>query len=213
MENKINSCLMLAIGLYTPVDLTGIFSSEDLKDTGIELDSHITLLYAKGITIPKEELMNDIATILGDDFGPFEKSIKTDNFKDVLNFFELSSFENDSDYIILKLRKDTDIYDRLRSINKGLRSKYNVKSEYNDYTPHITLAELKPGLASKYLASKNLKLVLEDTKIDFEDFLISYGTSEDVTDRKQHFLTQYKNVDRYFRIRDLEKSSKENIED
>ena len=45
MESDVlNSCLMLAVNLDTPVSLGCIFDEEDLKDTGIELDSHITLL-------------------------------------------------------------------------------------------------------------------------------------------------------------------------
>ena len=47
-NNSMNSCLMLAIGLYTPVELGSIFDSADYKGTGLELDSHITLLYAQG---------------------------------------------------------------------------------------------------------------------------------------------------------------------
>ena len=41
-KNEINSCLMLAMNLSTPVSLGCVFKEEDLKDTGVELDSHIT---------------------------------------------------------------------------------------------------------------------------------------------------------------------------
>lgn len=204
----INSCLMLAVGLYTPVSLSCIFEPEDLKDTGVEFDSHITLMYAQGKTIPHEHLLSDVITILDEDWEGFRNSMMNVNPKKVLDFFELSSFENDSDYIILKLKKNTDLYDKLRSVNKGLKSKYNVTSEYNEYVPHMTLAELQPGTAGKYLNSPNLKLVLKDTMVDLEDLVISYGKSNEVNDRKQYFLTHYKNVDRYFRLNELREFSR-----
>lgn len=201
-DNKVSSCLMLAVGLYTPVDLSCLFEPEDLKDTGVEFDSHITLFYSQGNIIPYENLLSDIKTVLGDDWNSFNKTMMTTNQRDVIDFFELSSFENDSDYIILKLKKETDLYDRLRTINKGLRSKYNIKSTFNEYIPHITLAELKPGYASKYLNSPNLELVLKDSKVDIEDFMISYN-------EKQRFLTNYKCVDRYFRLQEIKREREE----
>ena len=63
-NNSINSCLMLAIGLYTPVELGSIFDSADYKGTGLELDSHITLLYAQGKVLPKEEIIEDLKTLV-----------------------------------------------------------------------------------------------------------------------------------------------------
>lgn len=213
MENKIlttNSCLMLAVGLYTPIDLGSIFSSVDLVDTGLELDSHITLLYAKENIIPKENMLNDINLILGD--SEYNKLIndicKSENIFNVLDLFELDSFENDIDFLVLKMKKDSDIYKTLKLINKGLRSKYSVSSDFSDYNPHITLAKLRPGTVDNYLSSKSLNAILKDSKIDFEDLMISYGdTGEE--DRKQYFLTQFKNIDRYFRLENLKRNNKE----
>ena len=201
----INSCLMWAVGLYTPVDLRYIFDEEDLKDTGVELDSHITLLYAAGKRLPRKSIMDDIKTILGDDYGEFIKYCEEIKYLKVLDLFEISSFENDSDYLILKLKNDNPMFKWCSLINKSLRTKYGVKSDYDKYTPHMTLAELKPGTVSKYLESETLDLLLNDTMIDFEDVLISYGSSNEVKDRRQYYLTQYKNVDRYFRLQRLEK--------
>lgn len=210
-ENTINSCLMWAIGLYTPVDLASVFNSEDLRGTGLELDSHITLLYAQGKTLPRESMLTDIELILGDKFKGFMDICKTDNHFKVLDLFELGNFENDSGYVVLKLKKDIDIYKDLSLINKGLRTKYGVTSDFSEYTPHLTLAELNPGTSSKYLELDKLKLLLESSYVDFEDIMISFGISGEVTDRKQYFLTQYKNVDRYFRLRQLENYNKELI--
>lgn len=210
MENKeINSCLMLGVNLMTPVDLSCVFDTTDLKDTGIEIDSHITLLYAQGKIIDRFSIMPDIKIILGDeDYYKLLNLCKKECTFKVLNFFDLSSFENDSDYIVLKLKRNTDFFSRLSNINKGLRNKYDVSSEFSNYTPHISLAELQPGTAKKYLESENLKLILKETYLDFEDVFISYGGSNEV-DRKQYFLTKFKCLDRYFRLQKLKVSNEE----
>lgn len=208
MDNsEINSCLMLAVNLMTPVDLGYIFDVPDLKDTGVELDSHITLLYAQGKEIPKDNIIQDLRDIL--DYNDFiNVYCKNKVFYKALDIFSLSSFENDSDYIILKLKKNFDLYNKLNLINKGLRVQYGVSSDFDQYTPHISLAELNPGTAEKYLNSDNLKAVLEDSYVNFEDIMISYGKSNE-PDRKQYFLTQFKCVDRFFRIRELERANEE----
>ena len=48
---------MLACNLLTPISLGSIFLDDDLKDTGIELDSHITILYAQDKIIDKAEIL------------------------------------------------------------------------------------------------------------------------------------------------------------
>lgn len=209
-ENTVmNSCLMWAIGLYTPVDLASIFKSEDLRDTGLELDSHLTLLYAQGKILPRKDMMSDIETILSDEYEGLLDICKTENRFKVLDVFDLGSFENDSDYIVLKLKKDCEQYRILSLINKGLKTKYGVSSEFSEYTPHLTLAQLQLGKAKDYLANENLKLILENSYFDFEDIMISFGTSSEPVDRKQYFLTQYKNIDRYFRLKHLKEYDKE----
>lgn len=202
METKdLNSCLMLAVNLDCPVSLKALFDEDDLKDTGVELDSHITLLYAQGKKIDKSELMNDIKFILGEeDFSEMINKMKESKEVPVFDVFELGSFENDSDYIILKLKKDSIIYPWLAQINKSMRIKYDVSSDFADYTPHVSLAELKPGTAGKYLESETLIKVLRDSVISLEDIMISYGLSNEVEDRKQYFLTAFHSVDRYFRL-------------
>lgn len=208
--NSMNSCLMLAIGLYTPVELGSIFDSADYKGTGLELDSHITLLYAQGKILPRKMIKEDIKTILGDTgWENLNEWISGISRIKVFELFELGSFENDSDYLVLKMKKDHDTYSLLNLINLGLKKKYGVKSEFTEYSPHITLAELNPGTAKKYLDSDCLKKVLSDSLIDFEDLIISFGYSGEESDRKQYFLTQYKNIDRYFRLRNLKEGNKE----
>ena len=200
-ENK-NSCLMLGMKLDTPVSLGCLFEDTDLKDTGIELDSHITLLYAQGKTLPKDEMIPSIENILGEDLNKFYDLCKSGEEYNVFDIFELSCFENDSDYIILKLKESCEMYNFLKLINKGLRVKYNVKSEFDSYTPHLSLAELQSGSAKNYLNSERLNSVLEDSYVSFEDIFISYGEDNE-KDREQYFLTTYSSLPRFFRINRL----------
>jgi len=205
-KNSINSCLMLAVNLETPVSLGCLFDSDNLKDTGIELDSHITLLYAQGREIDSSGLLSDIKDILGsDDYNWLHGMIKNDEFYSVLDMFELGMFNNDSDYLILKLRKGTELYRILGLINKSLSIKYGVKSDFSEYIPHMSLAELEPGTAEKYLNSITVKEILENSIFNIEDLLISYGKSNETEDRKQKFLTSEKCVDRFFRLKNLKK--------
>jgi hypothetical protein len=201
MSELMNSCLMLAVNLDTPVNLGCVFDSEDLKDTGIELDSHITLLYAQGKELPKQDLLSDIKTILGEKTVEFMNLLENEHDYKVLDYFHLSSFENDSDYVVLKLNEDKkDLFNDLFLINKGLRIKYDVSVEFDNYSPHITLAELKPGMAKKYMDSEKLNMILEDTYLDFYDIILSYGSSNEVKDRKQYHLTSYNSLPRYFKM-------------
>lgn len=211
METELNSCFMLAVNLETPVDLAYVFDALDLKDTGIELDSHITLLYAQGREIPREQIIPDLRDILGDEgYDDFlDVYCKNKVQHKVLDVFELGSFENDSDYIVLKLKKTFDLFGKVSMINKALRIQYNVSSDFDTYTPHVSLAELQSGIASKYLGDEKLLTVLENSYVNFEDLVISYGTSGEPEDRKQYFLTQFKCIDRYFKLQELKKANKE----
>lgn len=209
MEDN-NSCIMMNCSLYLPVSLSSLFNNEDLKDTGLELEPHITLLYAQGKELPRMNIMSDIETILGDDFDKFIKFIKEENTDNVLKYFELGMFENDSDYVILKLKPGSEIYDYLRLINKGLMMKYNVKSSFSTYTPHLSLAELQPGKARGYVEDPKFELVLRDSYISFEDLVLSIGPSNTPIDRKRYNLTTFSAVDYYFYV---ENNRKENDEE
>ena len=100
------SCLMLACNLLTPISLGSIFLDDDLKDTGIELDSHITILYAPKRMIDKAEILKKI--------GPryisyIQGLVKEDYYPAVFDLFELSSFSNESDYVVLRLKDTTEL--------------------------------------------------------------------------------------------------------
>lgn len=210
-QNISSSCIMLAANLSTPVSMKAIFDSGDLKDTGIEFDSHITLLYARKF-IDKREILPLLRTFdFGDipdlggrniqDFLEYQKN-PLDFSCPVYDIFELSSFENDSGYVILKLKNNNLWYDVCSQINKVFGKYYNVTSDFSTYTPHLTLAELEPGLTGKYLDNETLKLVLRDSIVHFEDLVISYSR-EDSKEYDQYNITTNCAVDRFFREREL----------
>jgi hypothetical protein len=192
---------MLACNLLTPISLGSIFLDDDLKDTGIELDSHITILYAPNKLINKAEVLKRIGQR---NVIYLHELIQSENYPPVFSLFELSSFSNESDYVVLKLKKETELYQKLKWLNSDLSKSYKVTSEFGEYKPHLTLAELKPGTAGKYLKSDLLQRVLRDSAFQPEDFVISYSFG-DSKDFIQHDLTHNRSVDRVFRIRDLQR--------
>ncbi len=203
---------MMTVNLDTPVNLGCVFKAEDLKDTGLEFDYHFTILYAQGKRIAKDGLLGNIIKS-SSNYIEFEKEyLKTENQLDVMDFFELSSFENDSDYVILKLKEGNPVFDFLTEVNKGVSEIYGITSDFKNYTPHITLAELNPGTSKTYLNSNNLKAILKDSTVQLEDFMISYGTDNEPEDRKQIFLTQNNCIDWHFRLKRIKKEYKELIE-
>ena len=138
MENNSNvksSCLMLAASLNTPVSLGAIFEANDLKDTGIEYDSHITVLYARK-DLSRQALLSDIDFLAINDKGQSISDIlkiekKEEDFAiPVFEIFELGKFENDSDYVILKLKNNNQWYSILDKLNKYLGKKYEITSDY-----------------------------------------------------------------------------------
>ena len=200
-----SSCVMLMTSLWTGIDLYAVFDEEDLKDTGIEYDSHITTLYAGDIVIPKNEVLENIKNSLGDYWDDLENLMKENEKLKVSDHFEISKFENDSDYVIFKLREDSDIYRLTSLINKGLDRIYSVKGDFSTYTPHMTLAELEVGTASKYMFSPLLSKIYENAVFSVDDLVISYGQKDKPGEYKHYNLTSFNAVTRYFRQKELER--------
>ena len=196
-----NTCIMLTTPFYTPVDLRCIFEEVDLVGEGVVIDSHITLLYAKELEIPKEEILKSIITILGDDFDEFEEMLKRNEKFSVMDLFELDHFEGkESDYVILKMKKSGIGWSHIEVMNKALTRKYDVKSDFPEYNPHITLAQVLPGQGKKYLESEKLRLILDDSKISVDDIIVSYGGPKAEDSWKQYHVTNYHALDRFFKI-------------
>ena len=212
------SCLMLAVNLEAPVSLGSIFETEDLYGSGVNLDSHITLLYSHTYidkstilgSIDKITSSNEFFTSMPDVFS-MSHFLETQNRikpKSVFDLFDLGVFNNsNSDFIILKLKKSTGIFKILETINKGLSTIYNVKSDFDSYSPHITLAEIKSGLSSKYINNETLQLMLSDSLVGFEDLL--FGYTRDDGKYEVYDLTHNNSVDRFFRLEDLRKEYQE----
>lgn len=215
------SCLMLAANLITPVSLASIFETEDLKDSGIEFDSHLTILFSHNL-LDKNIILRDINTVIsaspiskniigGFDISEFLKGQKNLEAKPVLDLFDLGNFENESGYVVLKLKENTGLFEILNTINSGLSELYGVTSDFGDYKPHLTLAEVQAGLSQKYMENEILQLILQKSKIKLEDFIFSYDLGE--KDYKVYDLTNFNSVDRFFRIENLKKEAAEFIKE
>ena len=194
-----NTCIMLSTPFYTPVDLRCVFEEVDLVGEGVVLDSHITVVFAKDITIPKEEILPSMVTILGEEYEEFLEMLEKDEKFPVMSLFDLDCFKNeDAHHIILKMKKEGMAWDYLEKVNKALSRKYDIKSDFAEYNPHMTLASVMPGEADKYLESKKLQLILNDSMISVDDFIVSYGPMGGPW--KQSHLTNYHSLDRFFKL-------------
>lgn len=191
-RKEINSCLMLMADLKLPVSLDAILEDEDLKDTGIEHESHITLFYAKDRIIKPEEVESTKEIVVG----------KEENeYVPVLDLFELGQFNNDSDYLVLLLKKDTELFEKLSKTHLEKVQFLNIEENFSSYNPHMTLAELNPGSAEKYMNDEILKKVLSDSMVRFEDIVLSYGETGKTDYDKKNITTTYA-VDRFFRLKE-----------
>lgn len=199
-----SNCLMLMASLYLGIDLNYIFDEEDLRDDGIEYDSHITVFYETG----KKEYI-DLKEHIKDSLGPSDFEVLMDYLKKdypvpILDVFELSQFNGkEGPILILKLKKSNHIYKYLEKINKELTVKYNIKSDFDEYIPHLTLAYLKPGHIEKYTSGK-LDLILQKGLVRFDDFLMSYGYVGE-KDNVFNAITNFHTLERHFRLDDLKR--------
>ena len=203
-----SSCVMLMTSLWTGIDFYAVFDEEDLKDTGIEYDSHITALYSADLVIPRKEALENVKNSLGDYWDDLEKMFKNNEKLKVSDHFEISKFENDSDYLIFKVREDSEIHRLMSLMNTGLSRAYGIKSDFSTYTPHMTIAELEVGKASKYMFSSLLSKIYENAVFSLDDLVISYGQKEKPGEYKQYNLTSFNSVTRYFRQKELERDRK-----
>lgn len=197
-----NSCLMLAMGFYTPIDLSFIIDRDHLsEDYGFEKNSHITMTYAKDLLIPRESIRDDIEILLGEeDSESFFNTLRLGRAYNLTDYFELGNFlGKESDYLVLKLKSDTQLYDFLGIIHKGLGVKYEIVDSFPSYNPHMTIAEMKLGTTEEYLKNNKLNLILEKSKVSFEDLILSYSSDDSIESRLPYSITTFHTVDRFFR--------------
>lgn len=200
------SKLIWKIGLYTPISLTCSIKDEDRMGSQ-NFDPSILILDAGEKVLPRVTLLNDIKLILGtQDYETFNNLCKRENDeKHVLDFFDLGVINNgiDSESIVLKLKTDNLIYDSVNLIRKGIGVKFNINTRSENYTPYISLVEISKGSSPKYVNNGSLLAILRDSKFDLEDLALAITDIDNV--EKDYYLTQYKAVDRYFRIQNDEK--------
>ena len=200
------SKLIWKIGLYTPISLTCSIKDEDRMGSQ-NFDPSILILDAGEKVLPRVTLLNDIKLILGtQDYETFNNLCKRENDeKHVLDFFDLGVINNgvDSESIVLKLKTDNLIYDSVNLIRKGIGVKFKINTRSENYTPYISLVEVSKGSSPKYVNNGSLLAILRDSKFDLEDLALAITDIDNV--EKDYYLTQYKAVDRYFRIQNDEK--------
>lgn len=189
--------IMVAVDLQTPVSLGSVIHTGE-----ITYDSHITLLTAKGRSIQREEmpLKKEWLEILkrNEDYEPLP----------VKEYFDITTFKaQDNDWLVLKLKEDTLLHKELSRINADLKKALEVEEDYPTYQPHISLAKL-PKDSNEY-DMEQLDLILRDSFVSLEDFILSECDMDDYKDFRKQNITPFNGVDRFFRERDLIRESEE----
>jgi hypothetical protein len=202
------SKLIWKIGLYTPISLTCSIKDEDRMGSQ-NFDPSILIIDAGERVLPRTTLLNDIKLILGTKgYETIDGLCKQeDNKRHVLDFFDLSYInEGQADWVVLKLKNDDNvIYDSVNLIRKGVGVKFGINTRGESYTPMIKLVEVSSGTGFKYASNESIIAILKDSKFELEDLAVNITDIDGID--KDYYLTQYKNIDRYFRIRNDEKDS------
>ena len=198
-NNRTATFIMVAVDLETPVSLGSVIHTGE-----ITYDSHITLLAAKGRSILREEvpLKKEWLEILkrNEDYEPLP----------VEDYFDLTIFPGqDNDWLVLKLKEETQLHKVLTRINNDLREALNVEEEFSTYNPHISLAKLSKDHESIDEIKERLDPVLKTSTVTLEDYILSECDMEDYKDFRKQNITPFNGVDRFFRERDLIRESEE----
>jgi 2'-5' RNA ligase len=129
-------------------NLLSQINKEDLADGGLETEPHVTILY-----------------------GLHHSKVNLDLLKSFKNVFpieitKLSLFENE-DQDVLKFEVDNPL--PLKVLYSSLKFLLPNTQTYDEYSPHCTVAYLKPGRGKKYL------YLAEDFnfKIESDNFIYS----------------------------------------
>ena len=169
MEENLNSgCLMLSIPMMEEVvnrmhdDLERILLSHGYRrDEDFEFDKYVHITVAFGININTDiNLIKEIVRNRPTYFQITELSLFENNNFDIIKFDVMSS--------------------DLRILNHIIKSKMEVKSTFNEYYPHLTVAYVPKGMGVELIARLN-KLLYEEMNFRFEPLTHSseytYSTS------------------------------------
>ena len=169
MEENLNTgCVMLSTPMMQEVvnrmheDLERVLIGHGYRrDEDFEFDKYIHITVAFGININTD--INLIKEIVR-------------NRPSYFQITELSLFENDNFDIIKFDVMSSD----LRILNHIIKSKMEVKSLYNEYHPHLTVAYVPKGMGVELITRLN-KLLYEEMNFGFEPLTHSseytYSTS------------------------------------
>lgn len=167
-ENTNTGCLMLSVPMMKQVvermhdDLERILIGHGYRrDEDFEFDKYIHITVAFGINVNTD--INLIKEIVRNKPSYFQLT-------------ELSLFEN---YKFDIIKFDVMSSD-LRILNHIIKSKMDVKSTFNEYHPHLTVAYVPKGMGMELIARLN-KLLYEEINFGFEPLTHSseytYSTS------------------------------------
>lgn len=146
-------CLMVFVHnpiqefLLSKIDSEDIYIDPDDPIFGLEKDAHVTVLYG----FPKQEDPSRIFDIAG--------LVK----KPEVLLTKISHFNNDK-YDVLKFDVKSP---QIVSAHFRIKDLIKVDTDYPDFHPHLTIAYLKKGTASKYeeLFGSIQNLIVDPTKL------------------------------------------------
>jgi len=137
-----------------------LYTEEGNDDYGLEKEAHVTLVPC----LDNDVDLNELKTYL-DDISAYD-IILTD----------ISKFECD-DFDVLKCAAKSK---KLVSTNKKIVKDFETHSEYKDYTPHLTIAYMKRGMADKYLKKILPKLIYIKPKNFHFSYIDENGKEKDI---------------------------------
>ena len=125
-----------------------LYTEEDNDDYGIEKNPHVTLVPCLNNDVDLEKLKTYL-----DDISAYD-IVLTD-----LSKFECEKFD------VLKCTVKSN---KLKETNKKIVKDFETHSDYKDYTPHLTIAYMKHGMADNYIRKILPKLIhLKPSKFHF----------------------------------------------
>jgi 2'-5' RNA ligase len=132
-------CSMVYFSFPEIFKIQDAINPDDLNETGLEDEPHVTLLYGIHDGGDHKELNKETLDKVLDYSKPA--------LSQPIILKKVSAFENENQDVLIF---DVEKKDELVNANKNLSSLPN-SNQFPDYHPHCTIAYLKPGTAKKYI--------------------------------------------------------------